>query len=159
MARKPENQFISSIHEHMVQGMPYRMKNSNDFIAGIADVWYSGIQMDMWVEYKFVEKIPKTEKFRLDLTPRQLEWLRDRHEEGREVVVILGTKEGGVIFEDRRWESTFSQAELKGWTISRKAIAEWIAERTHGTYVTPERGKMRRIADEPVILKVMRKRK
>jgi hypothetical protein len=127
MARKPENQFIASV------------------------------QMDMWVEFKFIDKIPKTETFRLDLTPRQLEWLRDRHQEGREVYVILGTKDGGVIFSDREWEGIFSQKELLSRVISRKDIAEWIATATHGTYVPPQRGKMRRIADEPVIMKRKRK--
>lgn len=139
MSRKPENQFIDSVHYHLVLDKPYRMKNHNEYVGGIADMWYSGRVDDMWVEYKYITHIPKSDAIKLDLTPLQIEWLRGRYEENRNVIVVLGMRDGGIIFENLEWNSTFTQGMLLPRVVSRREIAAWIAKRTHGKYIEPDR--------------------
>lgn len=155
MSKKPETQFIKSVHDHMVQEFPYHMKNNNDYIGGIADVWYSGKITDMWVEYKYVTHIPKSDNIRLDLSELQKTWLEGRFYENRNVYVILGTKDGGILFRDMEWTKHFTQAQLLSRVVSRKTLAEWIATATMGYYkepIKPTKG-LTRIASEPIINK------
>jgi hypothetical protein len=127
MSTKPENQFISGIHKHLVPTV-YRMKNNNPYTGGVADCWYSGTKGDLWVEYKFIvlPKRPDTE-ITLDLSALQLEWLRNRHNEGRRVEVIVGATEGGVIFISRDWEEPILTQNFKERIRTRKQLAEYIA--------------------------------
>lgn len=148
MSRKPENQFISSVHAHLAPQTPYKMKNNNAYISGIADVWYSGKDADMWVEYKYMAKIPKSDSIDIGCTKLQKDWLRDRYYENRAVYVILGTAKGGILFDNLDWEKTFTQRELVDRIITRKELAIWIAEFTVGFYSvpTPTKKKLERIA-------------
>lgn len=92
----PENTFIAAVHKHLPPDL-YRMKNHNPYNGGIADVWYSGLVTDLWVEYKF-EVLPKRDDtvVPIDLSLLQREWLTRRHREGRNIGIIVGCKEGGV---------------------------------------------------------------
>jgi hypothetical protein len=95
MSAKPENTFISSVHKHLPVEL-YHMKNNNPYNSGIADVWYSGVEQDLWVEYKFLV-IPKRGDTVIDLvggknpsiSALQQTWLKDRDVEGRNVGVIV----------------------------------------------------------------------
>lgn len=131
MAAKPETTFIQSIHRHLPPVSElYRMKNHNEFNAGIADCWYSGRVCDLWVEYKFLV-LPKRETTVIDLcggknpalSHLQQDWLRCRHQEGRNVWVIAGCKEGGVVFVDMAWERPVTAAQFKASLLSRAEIA------------------------------------
>lgn len=133
MSRKPENVFIDSVHRHLPMGL-YRMKNHNEYNAGIADVWYDGAH-DMWVEYKFLV-LPARGTTVIDLvggknpplTPLQQEWLKGRHHNGRKVGVIVGCKEGGVWFPGTTWDSTLTTEQFRTRLISRKALADLIVD-------------------------------
>ena len=117
MSRGPENTFIGSVHSHLPAAL-YRMKNHNEFNAGIADCWYSGRKNDLWVEYKFVV-VPARDATRIDLvggkapalSHLQQEWLQARHKEGRNVVVIVGSKAGGVVLPNQTWREPLSAGE------------------------------------------------
>ena len=54
----------------------------------------------MWAEYKFVE-IPKGDDIpiRVSLTELQRHWITERQKQGRNVKVIVGCKEGGVVLD------------------------------------------------------------
>lgn len=124
---KPENTFIASVHRHLppVDEL-YRMKNHNQYNGGIADVWYSGFK-DLWVEYKFLV-VPKRQTTVIDLlkthvSPLQEEWLYERHSEGRNVWVIVGSKDGGVIFPETSWAELFTAGEFIQRLRSRQDIA------------------------------------
>ncbi len=150
MNQGPETRFIASIHR-LLHPSIYRMKNHNSYIGGPADVWYSGTMGDAWIEYKYVEKLPEVvdllnRKKDYCLSALQEEWLRDRHEEGRRVFVVLGYRQGGVIFKQRQWE----KKQNFGWggkaativTHDRLGVAKWIAMLTKGSYeAPPKRGK------------------
>lgn len=128
MSSKPETTFIGSVHKHLPPGRedPYWMKNNNQYTSGIWDCWYSGNAADLWVEYKWLDRIPVQKPFVPELSALQLEWGKKRLAEGRNMAVIVGCKDGGVIFENLEWESEITNAAFKVRIRSRKEIAEWI---------------------------------
>lgn len=138
MSRGPENNFISSVHKHLPVKL-YRMKNHNQFNGGIADVWYSG-KNDLWVEYKFIA-VPKRLDTLIDLvggknppiSALQQEWLSERHKEGRQVGVIVGSKDGGVWFPDTAWERPIPTGHFRGQMLPRKELADLIVQLTGGS--------------------------
>jgi hypothetical protein len=123
--------------------MLYHMKNHNSYLSGPADVWYSGNKGDIWVEYKFVAKLPRVvnltdTKKKYALSALQQEWLRARWLEGRAVYVILGMEDGGILFREREWETEHEREELLPYVQSRVALAIWIYnETTKGSYEPP----------------------
>lgn len=106
---------------------------NNPYRGGTADVWYSGRKADLWSEYKFLPRLPQRgiiDAKRIDLTALQLDWLRGRYEEGRNVCVIVGCPSGGVILRDLEWEVGITPAEFTDRLASRVEIAGWIMHET-----------------------------
>lgn len=134
---KPETIFTDSVHKHLPLSV-YRMKNNNAYCSGIPDVWYSA-KKDLWVEYKFVE-VPKRDDTPVDIlagkTPPlsylQQAWLRNRHAEGRNVAVIIGSADGGVWLPGLSWESKFTALTFRNNMVDRKALARLITESVGG---------------------------
>lgn len=124
MSRKPENTFIASVHR-LIPSV-YAEKMNNPYRGGTADVWYSGSVGDLWVEYKYLERIPRSTKILPDLTPQQARWLNNRYDEGRNVAVVLGTPAGGVIYRDKGWMIESDQTSLLALVRSRPELAQWI---------------------------------
>lgn len=133
MSKGPENTFIAAVHRHLPEGL-YRLKNHNQFNGGIADCWYSG-KLDLWVEYKFIA-LPKRDSTVIDLvadkdpplSALQQDWLAAREAEGRNVWVIVGCKEGGVIFPSASdWRTPLAAGDFKCQLDTRKGIAQRIA--------------------------------
>ena len=121
---KPENRFIESVHRHLPR--TYAEKMNNPWRAGTADVWYSGDRGDLWIEYKFIERVPRSAEILPDLTPRQKRWLNNRFNEGRNVAVVLGTPTGGVIYRNKEWMRPLDHVTLAGLIVPRDEIARWI---------------------------------
>lgn len=96
MAQKPENQFIAGVHKYLPD--VYFEKMNNPYRGGTADVWYSGVLGDLWVEYKFLPKLPRRGLIIPDLSELQKRWIHNRRNEGRRVHVIVGCPAGGVWF-------------------------------------------------------------
>lgn len=130
MAQKPENTFISGVHRQQVLKKVYHEKMSNPWRAGTADVWYSGAEGDIWIEYKYVPKVPKSAAIVPDLSPRQRKWMRDRYEEGRSVAVVLGHPDGAYVYMNCTWEDPLAAADLLRGSISRSDLARWIHSQT-----------------------------
>lgn len=134
MSRGPENTFIASVHKHLAPAV-YHMKNHNEYIGGVADVWYDGPVRDLWVEYKFIA-VPKRDDTVIDLVggkkpimPKlQQDWLADRYRHGRNVAVIVGCKDGGALLRDLEWLDPISAADFRRWIQPRKSLATWINE-------------------------------
>lgn len=131
MSAKPETNFSNAIRASLPDGV-YSMKNSNDYTSGIPDLWFSGKKGDLWVEMKFVPKLPK----RVPLRPYDLlsslqeKWLRDRYEEGRNVAVIVGCKRAsrleGFLLRDLAWEKDISPADYDSLILSKSELAAFI---------------------------------
>ena len=124
----PENTFITSVHKHLPDKL-YRMKNHNQYNGGIPDCWYSGDKADLWVEYKY-RAIPAraTTDMSPDLSALQIEWLLNRHAEGRDVAVITGCADGGVLTRvGELWAMTAGQFRER--MKNRRELAAMIASK------------------------------
>lgn len=107
------------------------MKNHNQFNGGIADVWYSGNAADLWVEYKFIT-VPTRDKTIIvpELSALQREWLTSRHAEGRNVGVIIGSKEGGVWFPGVSWQVPIDAKTFRSRCVDRKSLSKMVSRLT-----------------------------
>lgn len=147
MSQKPENIFIDGLNNLLPlrrrpRSAKARMKYpgqlihyekmNNPYSSGTADSWYSGVGGDVWIEYKFVAKPP----VRANLRPSQLlsdlqsVWLHERHEEGRNVAVIIGCPEGGLLLTDLAWEREYTAGEFKSLLRTKQELAQWIIQAT-----------------------------
>ncbi len=131
MSRKPESTFIASVHRHLPPEL-HREKMCNPYSSGTADVWYSGNHADLWVEYKFIPKIPVRDNTLIvpELSALQLEWLEGRHGEGRNVALIIGCPEGGVLYRNGGWRSPCQAGYFRKALKDRKTLADWIVKAT-----------------------------
>lgn len=130
VSKGPENRFIGRIHRRIPKDKPYWEKMHNPYRGGTFDVWYSGKKQDVWIEYKWVDKLPK--HLVPALSELQLQWGKKRHAEGRKLYVIVGSPEGGVIFNTPySWE----EGQTVIVTYSEEAIASFIALLTTGKMI------------------------
>lgn len=131
MATTPENKFIGRVHKQLDKICSvYHMKNHNQYIGGIPDVWYSGKSGDLWIEYKYVDPLPVKVPIRPAslLSTLQIDWLKARHTEGRNVAVVIGCKDGGVILHYGEWVAEIPVQQFKALIKSVSDLAEWIKE-------------------------------
>ncbi len=137
MSAKPETTFYTSVHKHLPSiDLLHHEKMSNPYRAGTFDHWYSGGKADLWVEWKFIV-LPKRDTTLIDicggkkpsLSALQQQWGYRRHHEGRDVWVIIGCKEGGVICRmPPEWTQTFRADGFRACMLTRPQIAEAIAQ-------------------------------
>jgi hypothetical protein len=118
----PETRFIASIHRRLPKELHWE-KMANPYRGGTADCWYSG-KNDLWIEWKYIE-LPKREStiLKLPLSALQDDWLRNRWNEGRNVWVIVGCKEGGVRFAEGDWHIPMTAGVFKHCMETKDRIA------------------------------------
>lgn len=124
MAQKPETKFIQRINRllPLKMGLHYEKMN-NPYRRGTADSWYSGDKADLWVEWKYLPTLPKVIYPQKLLHPLQRAWLNGRYKEGRNVVVIIGCPEGGVVLEDATWNNEIMKQDFLEQLKSATEIA------------------------------------
>ena len=150
MSRKPENTFIDKVNDKLPIAKRKRSakareahpgvqlhyeKNNNPFRGGTADSWYSALPKDLWVEYKYIPRVPQRGVIKpLELlSSLQCEWLNGRLGEGRNVAVIIGCPIGGVVLTERAWEKELPVQEFLSLVRSVPDLAAWIAQNTFKT--------------------------
>jgi hypothetical protein len=124
-----ENQFRISIHKHMVKEKPHNEKMHNPYRGGTADDWYSGTKRDVWIEYKWQPKLKSVLVSKL-ASPLQYLWLTRRHEEGRNVLVIVGFPQGGIVIYPHEFDKRVPVTTVELRLLKRKALADFITEFT-----------------------------
>lgn len=128
----PENRFIASLHRLLPKEV-YAEKMHNPYRGGTFDVWYSGKKRDLWVEYKWIPSVPVSAITVPNLSPLQVAWGRGRAGEGRNVVVIVGCPEGGVLYDTpQMWEAGLYAVQFKQAIATKHAIVAWLVNFTTG---------------------------
>ena len=144
MSQKPENRFIDRLNnklpikkrrgsakarEQHAQHMHYE-KMANPYRGGTADSWYSG-KNDIWIEFKYLPTMPVTKVVKpLEmLSTLQQEWLNERRAEGREVYVVIGCPDGGVVLKDGEWNGELPAQQFRSLVISLPQLSEFICQR------------------------------
>lgn len=98
-----ETSYIRKVHKKIPSNV-YRWKIKDDYAGGVPDAWYCSDFGQLFVEYKYIPKLPKrdTTLVRAALSELQFLWLTARSDESVSVGVVVGTPEGGVYFTDIR---------------------------------------------------------
>ena len=136
MAAKPETTLYTAINKSLPKDI-HREKMHNPYRGGTPDFFYSGNKADKWVEYKWMPYNPRA-AFVPTLSTLQIKWLRERHGEGRNVAVIVGSPSGVMILKALEWESPV----VPDFSISRRDAADWIMKETqHGKENATPRGR------------------
>lgn len=132
MAVKPETTFSKGVLAHIPRDV-YHMKNNNPYLGGVPDLWFSGNFADLWVEVKYLPRVPRRDSVvPTELLSRlQAQWLERRHREGRQVAVIIGCPDGGVVLPGITWQDEISAMSFVARIQSRPALAQWIIERVN----------------------------
>ena len=129
---KPENTFIASLNRHLPPlSELHREKMANPYRGGTADMWYSGPVRDLWIEWKFVPKIPTRASVDLMkdyLSPLQAQWIETQVKFGRNVWVGVGCKDGGFVLEKFEWKRFITPDEFRNRLLSRADLARYIAQ-------------------------------
>ena len=128
MSRKPETTFTQAIHRKLPP-LLHREKMNNPYSSGTADVWYSGRESDLWVEYKFLPKLAMRVPNKIDLSELQRLWLDGRHREGRKVAVSVGCPDGGIVLR-APFPREISTPDFQAQLLSREQLAAWILSQT-----------------------------
>ena len=121
------------------------------YTGGTPDMYYSGRSGDLWVEFKFIERIPKTVNVEPNVSGLQFDWLMGRHGEGRNVALIVGCKTGGVIIRAPAFCDPISPSEFVSRMLPRDEIAAWIREQTcAGVSIGPKASRRRKSSNAVV---------
>lgn len=116
----------------LLKNRVYAWKINANYTAGVPDWWGSGMNQDLWVENKRIKNDGEPPAM-LDLThyddyltAHQQLWLKERHDEGRPVGVLVFSKHGHVYFPELSWENPISKEEFLSRTMSKKETAEML---------------------------------
>lgn len=121
----PENRFIKSVHDKLPKEI-YKEKMHNPYRGGTADVWYSG-ERDAWIEYKWIDSVPKKGVLIPALSPLQVIWCTDRFNEGRNVYVVVGCPLGAIVFSNPAdWEDGVKVGKLA--LFPKPFYVDWLHE-------------------------------
>lgn len=122
-----EHGYIRSVHRYL-PASTYHWKINDNYAGGVPDAFYCDQGQVLFVEYKYVPKLPKREKTILSpkLSGNQELWLTQRYSQNVPVAVVLGTPIGSVMFVNCSWEQGISLAKLKEISLSSKGIANII---------------------------------
>lgn len=131
MSAKPEAQYRGRIHKMVDKQKVYIEGMANPYRGGTPDTWYDGLQCDLWVEWKYLKTIPPIidltdSKKQVCLSKLQIEWLTRAYGNGRNVAVIVGSSEGGLILRDMAWMHPIPRDFFKERALPARDIAAWI---------------------------------
>ena len=128
-----EHSFIRSVHRLLPKDV-YRWKINDNFAGGVPDAYYSGPKGDVWIEYKYV-KLPKKDhsEVRFGASAQQILWLCERKKEGRNVLLVVGSDEGVVVFDSSQEiaANSCSRQHFISNTIDRKSLVQLLYTYTH----------------------------
>jgi len=130
---KPETRFRDNVHRHLPPLSEFHRQSMNSAAAtfnGTPDMYYDGAAQDLWAEYKWIDKVPRSGIIIGEYTELQLRWMRRRWKAGRNVWGIVGTPDGGFIQTDPvSWASGTASSGM----LRTKDIARRIEEYCNGT--------------------------
>lgn len=105
MSRKPESRFIDSVHRQIKDESIHIQAMSSMYSNGTPDRYYEGSGGVLWVEYKYLPRVPRDGFDVAELcSDLQRGWLSRAHGNGVPVRVIVGSLYGGFISEPAAWK-------------------------------------------------------
>lgn len=136
MAVKPETQLIGNVHKGLdaADDYIYYEKTHNPYRSGIPDVYYDYPGYDLWVEYKFMDKVPKQLCLRSESKPPvsrlQRHWIERAARNGRQVLVVIGFGKGSaqrylvIRPYELIWDHSVPREKIEPRLIDRNRLVE-----------------------------------
>lgn len=128
-----ESGFLKALRAHLIRGGAYYLKLNLRFMRGVPDIWLSGSKSDLWLEGKFSPTIPKLLNLSEYLSAHQQEWLAGRHQEGRNVGVVIGFQNngtfGGIFLPGLTWRDAIPRETVKEKFLKTKDLANILLQR------------------------------
>lgn len=127
-----EHSFIRSVHRKLPDTI-YKWKINDNYEGGVADAYYSGTGGDLWLEYKYIKELPARGNtvVRTSLSAQQKLWLNRRHNEGRNVGVVIGSPSGVVLqTSPDDWEKPLVLDDFIGIAFEKERLVSYIIETT-----------------------------
>jgi hypothetical protein len=120
----------------------HKWKIHDNYAGGVPDCWYSGPAGNIWVEYKWIAKLPKrdTTLIKPNLSAQQLAWLIKMSGHSISCACIIGSTEGGFLLTT---QDDWINGIKKDTIISNKKVSKWLTEfcmetTHHGNEITKE---------------------
>ena len=123
-----EHGYIRSIHRHLPADM-HKWKVHDNYAGGVPDCWYAGPHGNIWVEYKWINSLPKrdTTVIKPNLSAQQLAWLIKMSGHSISCACIIGCSEGGILLtEQDTWLNGISKKTVN--LTPAKSIARWLTQ-------------------------------
>ena len=123
-----EHSYIKAVHRLLPPEL-FKWKLQASFVGGVPDAMYAGPSDILFVEYKYVPKLPKRDptKIRTTRSAQQVLWLNKMDDFGKKVAVVVGgTDDTNVILTNKCWEAPLTKSEYIERAVSRKDVAAYI---------------------------------
>ena len=125
-----EHGFVKSVHSHLSSDV-YKWKIRDTYTGGIPDVFYSGPRCMMFIEYKYIKKLPVRSKtnIKCSISPLQHLWLHRMYDQGHKVAVVLGVDHEALIMQyPKVWKEPISKKYFQDNCVPFKQVTTWIEE-------------------------------
>jgi len=122
-----EHGFVKSVHRHLPSDV-FVWKIHDTFAGGVPDAFYAGPASILFVEYKYVKKLPSkdTTAIRTSLSVQQALWLDRLATYNQRAAVIIGCEESAIVLEQKEWNNYLLKSDYQKRAVSRKEVADWI---------------------------------
>ena len=123
-----EHGFVRAVHKKLPTNL-YKWKIHDSYTNGVPDAMYAGKKAILFVEYKYVPKLPakNSSPVKINLSGLQLQWLNNFVDLGHNVAVIVGTEDkNALILKEKQWGKTILKAEFIQKSIKIKEIPDYI---------------------------------
>ena len=121
-----EHSFIKAVHRKLPSDV-YRWKIHDTYTGGVPDTWYAGPAGTLFVEYKYIQNLPKrpTTEVKSGLSALQIAWLDRMWDYKVVVAVIIGSKVGSLILSDQEWHKVLKPQDFETG-LKPPDIADWL---------------------------------
>jgi hypothetical protein len=126
-----ESLYSRALGKLLQQRGVYRLKLNLRYAKGVADTWYSAKGSDLFLEEKWYASLPKVINLIAGKNPKlsalQQDWLTARHQEGRNVAVIVACTHGAVFLPGLSFVEPITQEEFLQRCMRTRDMADYIA--------------------------------
>ncbi len=125
-----EHGFIKSVHSHLPSTV-YKWKIRDTYTGGIPDVFYAGPQCMMFIEYKYIKKLPVRSKtnIKCNISALQQEWLQRMYNQEHKVAVVLGVGREALIMQyPIVWKEPITKSYFQDNCVPFKQVSKWIEQ-------------------------------
>tara|TARA_Y100000389_G_scaffold34180_1_gene29063 strand:- start:4292 stop:4681 length:390 start_codon:yes stop_codon:yes gene_type:complete len=125
-----EHGFIKSVHNKLSKEV-YKWKIHDTYTGGVPDAFYAGPAGVLFVEYKYIPKLPSRNNTSLNfkISQLQIQWLQNALDYPLKVALIIGHQSSGYIL-TRSFDSKVTKEDFITGHYSVSSIAKWIEEQT-----------------------------